>query len=163
MQLALNVGAMLLAFVALVSMANYGVEKIGVLCNMVFGTSWHINLQILFGYIFSPLCWVMGVPWVDCTKIGMLLGEKLAINEFVAYLHLADFAAKGIHLQHRSYVIISYALCGFANFSSIAIQIGGIGGMAPSRRHDLARVGLRAMFGGLLASLLSGTVAGLFV
>jgi CNT family concentrative nucleoside transporter len=163
MQLALNVGAMLLAFVALVSMANYGVEKIGVLCNMVFGTSWHINLQVLFGYIFSPLCWIMGVPWVDCTKIGMLLGEKLAINEFVAYLHLADFAAKGIHLQHRSYVIVTYALCGFANFSSIAIQIGGIGGIAPSRRHDLARVGLKAMFGGLLASLLNGTVAGMFV
>ncbi len=105
----------------------------------------------------------MGVPWVDCVTIGTLLGERLAINEFVAYLHLADLAAKGIHLQYRSYVIVTYALCGFANFSSIAIQIGGIGALAPARRHDLARLGLKAMFGGLLASYLTGTVAGLFV
>ena len=163
LQLALNVGAMLLAFIALVSMANYGVEKIGALCNLIFGTSWQINLQILFGYAFAPLCWLMGVPWVDCMNIGTLLGERLAINEFVAYLHLADFAAHGIHLQYRSYVIVTYALCGFANFSSIAIQIGGIGVMAPSRRHDLAKLGLKAMFGGILASYMTGTIAGMFV
>ncbi|MEI6633235.1 MAG: nucleoside transporter C-terminal domain-containing protein [Chlamydiota bacterium] len=163
LQLALNVGAMLLAFIALISMANYGIEKIGSLINLVFKTSLTINLQVLFGIIFAPFCWIMGVPWVDCRIIGTLLGERLAINEFVAYLHLADLAAKGIHLQYRSYVIVTYALCGFANFSSIAIQIGGIGALAPSRRHDLARLGLKAMFGGLLASYMTGTIAGMFV
>lgn len=163
LQLALNVGAMLIAFTALIFMANYGVEKVGSLVNWLLGTSWAINLQVIFGIVFAPFCWIMGVPWVDCTTIGTLLGERLAINEFVAYLHLADLAAKGIHLQYRSYVIVTYALCGFANFSSIAIQIGGIGALAPSRRHDLARLGLKAMFGGLLASYMTGTVAGLFV
>lgn len=163
LQLALNVGAMLIAFTALICMANYGIEKIGALVNLVFKTSYTINLQVIFGIVFAPFCWIMGVPWVDCRTIGTLLGERLAINEFVAYLHLADLAAKGIHLQYRSYVIVTYALCGFANFSSIAIQIGGIGALAPSRRHDLARLGLKAMFGGLLASYMTGTIAGMFV
>ena len=163
LQLALNVGAMLIAFIALISLANFGVEKVGSLVNLVLGTSLKIDLQTIFGIVNAPLCWIMGVPWVDCVTIGTLLGERLAINEFVAYLHLADLAAKGIHLQYRSYVIVTYALCGFANFSSIAIQIGGIGALAPARRHDLARLGLKAMFGGLLASYMTGTVAGLFV
>ncbi len=163
LQLALNVGAMLLAFIARISMANYGIEKIGGLVNMLLKTRYVINLQVLLGWLFAPFCWLMGVPWVDCRTIGTLLGERLAINEFVAYLHLADLAAKGVHLQYRSYVIVTYALCGFANFSSIAIQIGGIGAMAPSRRHDLARLGLKAMFGGLLASYMTGTIAGMFV
>ncbi|MCX6356473.1 MAG: NupC/NupG family nucleoside CNT transporter [Candidatus Aureabacteria bacterium] len=163
LQLALNVAAMLLAFIALISMVNFGVEKCGALVNWLCGTAWQINLQMLLGYAFAPFCWIMGVPWVDCMNIGTLLGERLAINEFVAYLHLADFAAKGVHLQYRSYVIVTYALCGFANFSSIAIQIGGIGALAPSRRHDLAKLGLKAMFGGLLASYMTGTIAGMFV
>ncbi len=163
LQLALNVAAMLLAFIALISMLNFGLEKCGLIVNRMIGTSLHLNLQLIFGFIFAPFCWIMGIPWVDCMNIGILLGEKLAINEFVAYLHLADLAAKGLHLQYRSYVIAAYALCGFANFSSIAIQIGGIGALAPSRRHDLARLGMRAMFGGLLASCLTGTIAGLFV
>jgi len=154
---------MLIAFIALISLANFGVEKVGSLVNLVLGTSLKIDLQTIFGIVNAPLCWIMGVPWVDCVTIGTLLGERLAINEFVAYLHLADLAAKGIHLQYRSYVIVTYALCGFANFSSIAIQIGGIGALAPARRHDLARLGLKAMFGGLLASYMTGTVAGLFV
>jgi len=163
LQLALNVAAMLLAFIALISMLNFGIEQCSVFLNRMLGTSLHINLQIIFGYLFAPFCWIMGVPWVDCMNVGMLLGEKLALNEFIAYMHLADLAAKGVHLQYRSYVIATYALCGFANFSSIAIQIGGIGGMAPSRRHDLAKLGLKAMFGGLLASCLTGTIAGMFV
>jgi CNT family concentrative nucleoside transporter len=163
LELALNVGAMLLAFIALVSMVNFGIAKFGSLCNLIFGTSWDLSLQYLFGIVFSPLSWVMGVPWKDCAIVGRLLGEKVAINEFVAYLDLAGLAAKGIHLEYRSYVIVTYALCGFANFSSIAIQIGGIAPMAPSRRHDLAKLGLKAMIGGTLAAFMTGTIAGMFV
>lgn len=163
LELALNVGAMLLAFIALVSMVNYGIGRIGALCNLLLGTSWDLSLQYLFGVVFSPLSWVMGVPWKDCAVVGRLLGEKIAINEFVAYLDLAGLAAKGVHLEYRSYVIATYALCGFANFSSIAIQIGGIAPMAPSRRHDLAKLGLKAMIGGTLAAFMTGTIAGLFV
>ena len=163
LELALNVGAMLLAFIALVSMVNFGIERFGALCNLVFGTSWKLSLQYLFGVVFSPLSWVMGVPWKDCAIVGRLLGEKVAINEFVAYLDLAGLAAKGVHLEYRSYVIATYALCGFANFSSIAIQIGGIAPMAPSRRHDLAKLGLKAMIGGTLAAFMTGTIAGIFV
>jgi CNT family concentrative nucleoside transporter len=163
MQLALNVACMLLAFIALISMCNFGVHIFGTLCNKIFGTSWDLSLQYLLSLLFAPFTWVMGVPWKDCMVIGRLLGERLAINEFVAYLDLANLAAQGVKIDYRSYVIVTYALCGFANFSSIAIQIGGIGGMAPSRRHDLARLGLKAMFGGLLASYMTGTIAGMFV
>jgi len=163
LQLALNVGAMLLAFIALVSMINFGIEKLGGLCNWFLGTSMHLSLQYIMGIILAPISWVMGVPWKDCTVVGMLLGEKIAINEFYAYLDLAKLTASGTHLEYRSYVILTYALCGFANFSSIAIQIGGIGPLAPSRRHDLAKIGLKAMIGGTLAALMTGTIAGMFV
>jgi CNT family concentrative nucleoside transporter len=163
LSLALNVASMLLAFIALVSVANFGVHGIGTLCNKILGTSWDLSLQYLMGLILAPFTWLMGVPWKDCLVAGRLMGEKIAINEFVAYLDLASITAQGVKLDHRSFVILSYALCGFANFSSIAIQIGGISGMAPSRRHDLARLGLRAMFGGVLASSMTGTIAGMFV
>ncbi|MCX6355355.1 MAG: NupC/NupG family nucleoside CNT transporter [Candidatus Aureabacteria bacterium] len=163
MQLALNVACMLLAFIALVSMCNFGIHLFGVLCNKLFATNWDLSLQYLLSLLFAPFTWVMGVPWKDCMVVGRLMGERLAINEFVAYLDLASLTAQGVKIDHRSYVIATYALCGFANFSSIAIQIGGIGGMAPSRRHDLARLGLKAMFGGVLASCMTGTIAGMFV
>lgn len=163
LELALNVGAMLLAFIALVSMINFGIGKIGSLCNLIFGTSLQLSLQYLMGIILAPLSWVMGVPWKDCSIVGMLLGEKIAINEFFAYLDLARLSAAGVHLEYRSYVIVTYALCGFANFSSIAIQIGGIGPLAPSRRHDLAKIGFKAMIGGTLAAFMTGTIAGMFV
>ncbi|MDD5555691.1 MAG: nucleoside transporter C-terminal domain-containing protein [bacterium] len=163
LELALNVGAMLLAFIALVSMVNFGIGRFGDLLNALLGTSWELSLQTLFGWIFAPLSWVMGVPWRDCTVVGRLLGVKIAVNEFVAYLDLASLTGSGITLDYRSYVIATYSLCGFANFSSIAIQIGGITPMAPSRRHDLARVGLKAMIGGTLAAFMTGTVAGMFV
>ncbi len=163
LRLALNVGAMLLAFIALVSMVNFGIEKFSDLCNLIFGTSWQLSLQYLLGLVFSPLAWVMGIPWQDCMVAGRLFGEKMAINEFVAYLDLAHILAAGKQLQYRSVVIITYALCGFANFSSIAIQIGGIGGIAPTRRHDLAKLGMRAMIGGTLAAFMTGTIAGMFV
>jgi len=161
--LALNVGAMLLAFIALISMANFLIEQFGYLLDMIFGITTNLSLDILLGWVFSPLAWVMGVPWADCETIGRLLGEKMAINEFVAYASLANLLESGAQLQERSIVIATYALCGFANFSSIAIQIGGIGGIAPKRRHDLARIGFKAMIGGTLAAFMTGTIAGIFM
>ncbi len=161
--LALNVGAMLLAFIALISMANFLIEQFGYLLDLIFGITTNLSLDIILGWIFSPLAWVMGVPWADCETIGRLLGEKMAINEFVAYASLANLLESGAQLHERSIVIATYALCGFANFSSIAIQIGGIGGIAPKRRHDLARIGFKAMIGGTLAAFMTGTIAGIFM
>ena len=161
--LALNVGAMLLAFVALISLVNYGVEQFGYLLDLLFGITTTLSLSNLLGWGFSPLAWLMGVPWEDCMVIGRLLGEKMAINEFVAYASLANLLSEGVKLHPRSIVIATYALCGFANFSSIAIQIGGLGGIAPKRRHDLARIGFKAMIGGTLAAFMTGTIAGIFL
>jgi len=161
--LALNVGAMLIAFIALIAMANYLIQQFGFLLDMIFGITTNLSLDIILGWIFSPLAWVMGVPWADCETIGRLLGEKMAINEFVAYASLANLLESGAQLHERSIVIATYALCGFANFSSIAIQIGGIGGIAPKRRHDLARIGFKAMIGGTLAAFMTGTIAGIFM
>jgi len=251
LKLALNVGAMLLAFIALISMINFGISTIGNWANALIGNNpyvikisdsdlnsypriqkgaaidifdqeknaesyriegvkdgnkiiledplekgfknrsfvvknaegdliyrgsgnasaspgFKLSLEIILGWIFAPLAWVMGVPWRDCTTIGWLLGEKMAINEFVAYFDLTQVLARGKMglvpmLQERSIVIATYALCGFANFSSIAIQIGGIGGIAPERRHDLAKLGMRAMIGGSLAAFMTGTIAGIFI
>jgi len=167
MKLALNVGAMLIAFIALIALANaliglpfelyndsMGLEGVGAV------EPW--TMQKILGWIFWPFAFLIGVPVSECSVVGTLLGEKLVLTEFIAYLHLyeslsADVAA----LSPRTVVIASYALCGFANFGSIGIQLGGIGGIAPERRHDLARLGLRAMFGGLLASLMTASVAGM--
>ena len=148
LKLAANIGAMLLAFVALVAMINAGLGLAG------------LSLQQLFGWIFAPLAWTMGVPWGEAATFGNLLGTKIAVNEFLAYIQLHDAMAAGA-LSPRSIVIATYALCGFANFSSIAIQIGGIGGIAPERRSDVAKLGLKAMFGGALASWLTATIAGI--
>ena len=148
LRLAANVGAMLLAFVALVAMINYGLSWLGT------------SLQDIFGFIFAPLAWAMGVPWSEAAIFGNLLGTKIAVNEFVGYIELAKTVEAGT-LSPRSVVIGTYALCGFANFASIAIQIGGIGSVAPERRSDVARLGLRAMFGGALASWLTATIAGI--
>lgn len=120
------------------------------------------ELRILFGWIFAPLAWLMGVPWQNCIEFGNLLGTKISINEFVAYVQLADLIKSG-GMSERAIIIVTHALCGFANFSSVAIQIGGIGGMAPERRGDLARLGLRAMFGGALASWMTAAIAGMLV
>ncbi len=147
LKLAANVGAMLLAFISLVAMVNYGLGFLG------------ISLQQIFGWIFSPIAWVMGVPWSEAPAFGALLGTKIAVNEFVGYIDLAAARESGA-LSPRSAVIATYALCGFANFSSIAIQIGGIGTVAPGRRSDVAAIGLKAMFGGALASWLTATIAG---
>ena len=156
--LALNVAAMLLAFIALIAMLNGLIGVIG----GVIGIE-ALSLEKIFGWIFAPLAFLMGVPWEDCTKIGALLGEKTMINEFVAYSHLAEMVKPGSAevLSEKSEIIATYALCGFSNLSSIAIQIGGIGGIAPNRRGDLARLGIRAVIGGSLACFMTATIAGL--
>ncbi len=150
LKLAANVGAMLLAFISLVAMVNYGLGFLGT------------SLQQIFGWIFAPVAWVMGVPWSEAPVFGNLLGTKIAVNEFLGYIQLGQAAADG-SLSPRSVVIGTYALCGFANFSSIAIQIGGIGTIAPGRRADVAALGLKAMFGGALASWLTATIAGVLI
>lgn len=156
MMLAINVMAMLIAFVAVVALANY---LIGLGLRQ-FGYTGSTPLQTLFGWVNAPFAWLMGVPWKDCSAIGSVLGERIVINEFIGYLSLSKLSAT---VEPRSYVLATYALCGFANFSSIAIQIGGIGSLAPSRRADLAKLGVRAMIGGLLASYLTATIAGVLI
>ncbi len=157
LKLALNVGAMLLAFIALIAMVNGTLGWFGGL----FGFE-QLSLELITGYIFSPIAWVMGVPWADAFTVGTLLGKKLIVNEFVAYLDLQEMIKSGV-LSERSVIISTYALCGFANFSSIAIQIGGIGTIAPDRRQDLAKLGLKSLIGGTLACFMTACVAGLFV
>jgi CNT family concentrative nucleoside transporter len=157
LQLALNVGAMLLAFIALIALLNYGVGALGGLVGIE-----GLSLERIFGWLLAPLAWLMGVPWSDAGTVGSLVGVKVVVNEFVAYLHLAGIlGAGGEGLDPRAAIIATYALLGFANFSSIAIQIGGIGGLAPERRSDLARLGLKAMIGGNLAAFMSASLAGM--
>lgn len=156
--LALNVGAMLLAFIALLALLNALIGWAG----GVVGLS-GLSLQQLLGWVCAPLAWLMGTPWADAVQVGTLLGEKTALNEFVAYLHLAEMLASGAELSPRSVVIATYALCGFANFSSIAVQIGGISAIAPARRGDLARLGLRAMVAGTLATFMTAAVVGVLI
>jgi CNT family concentrative nucleoside transporter len=143
--LSLNVGAMLISFLALIA-----------LLNAILGLA-HLSLQQIFGWVFAPVAWSMGVPWRDAPVIGNLLGTRMALNEFVAYSQLGPLKSS---LDPRSFTIATFALCGFANFSSIGIQIGGIGALAPTRRHDLARLGLRAMLAGTFANFITATIAG---
>jgi concentrative nucleoside transporter, CNT family len=157
LHLALNIGAMLISFIALIALANgilYGIhnglEHVGV---HWFPTS----LERIFGVLFAPIAWVIGIPWKDCGIVGNLLGTRMALNELVAFSILGTEKAL---IDPRSFTIATFALCGFANFSSIGIQIGGIGALAPNRRHDLARLGLRAMFAGTLANFMTATIAG---
>jgi concentrative nucleoside transporter, CNT family len=157
LSLALNVGAMLLAFIALLALLNGLVGWVAGL----FGAQ--LTIQMLLGWIGAPIAWLMGTPWKDAVAVGVLIGEKTALNEFVAYLHLAQMLQGGADLSARSVVIATYALAGFANFSSIAIQIGGIGGIAPERRSDLSRLGLRAMIGGTLAAFMTACVVGILI
>ena len=182
LKLAVNVGAMLLGFIALIAvidvLLNWGDKLVdGSLLHGAYVTygSGGISpvtgefrgifpgsLQTLFGSVLRPLAWLMGVPWVDAAKVGNLLGIKLSLNEFVAYGQLGTYIQQGA-IGMRAEIIATYALCGFANFSSIGIQIGGISALAPHRRKDLARLGLRAMFGGALASWLTATIAGILL
>jgi|AP95_1055475.scaffolds.fasta_scaffold06915_2 CNT family concentrative nucleoside transporter len=156
--LALNVGAMLLAFIALVYMMN------GILgwAGGLFGFE-GLSFELILGWVLAPLAWLMGVPWVDAPTVASLMGVKTVLNEFFAYFQLAGALGSGTGLQPRSIIIATYALSGFANFSSIAIQLGGIGGIAPGRRHDLSRLGLRAMIAGSIAAFMTATVAGMIL
>jgi len=169
MKLALNVGAMLLAFIALIALGNALLGLPFQLYNDWMGLEGAaavapLTLQEILGWIFWPFAFLIGVPVAECATVGTLLGEKIVLTEFIAYLHLYESLSAGAaQLSPRTVVIASYALCGFANFGSIGIQLGGIGGIAPERRHDLARLGLRAMFGGMLASLMTAAVAGMLV
>lgn len=158
MQLALNVAAMLMAFVALVALLNFGLGWLGGMIGYP-----ELSLQAILGLLLRPLAWVMGVPWQDTAYVGGLIGIKTSLNEFVAYAQFAGDLTTGIALQPRSAIILTYALLGFANFSSIAIQIGGIGGLAPERRGEIARFGLRAMIAGNLAAFTSASIAGMLV
>jgi len=156
LKLAVNVGAMLLAFIALIAMLNYPLEALG----RALDLAQPLNLSVLFGYLMAPLAWVAGVPWADAVTAGALIAEKVVFNEFIAYMHLADVADA---LQPKSIIVVTYALCGFANFGSIAVQIGSIGSIAPTRRSDLAALGIRSVVAGTLATVMTGIIAGALV
>ena len=163
LKLALNIGAMLLAFIALIALINAPLTWFGDVTGLAAAIGKPTDLATFFGYLLAPIAWVIGVPWQDATTVGSLIGQKVVINEFVAYLQLAGIVngqTPGVTLTDEGRLIATYALCGFANFSSIAIQIGGIGGLAPERRSDLARFGLRAVLGGTIATLMTATIAG---
>ncbi|MBN2694036.1 NupC/NupG family nucleoside CNT transporter [bacterium] len=153
LSLALNVGAMLIAFVAIIYGLNYGIKEIS---SLFLETP--LSLEKIFGWIFSPIAWIIGVEWKDTLLVGQLLGEKMVINEFYAFSDLSQNIAQ--HISPRSNIMTAFALTGFANFASIAIQIGGIGSIAPSRKGDLARIGLRAMLGGTIVALINAAIAG---
>lgn len=150
LKLAANVGAMLVAFVAIIAMINSILGLAG------------LSLQQIFGWVFSPLAWSMGAPWKESQILGMLMGEKIVLTELIAFADLSNLRAEQL-ISERTAIIASYALCGFANFASIGIQLGGIGGIAPERRKDLAKLGMRAMFGGAIASWLTATIAGIII
>jgi len=155
LHLMLNVIAMLISFIALIALVNGLLGFVHGYVPWVPG-----DLQTILGWIFRPIAWVMGVPWHDSGTIGALLGERMVINEFIAYAHLGPLKAS---LDPVSFTIATYALCGFANLSSVGIQIGGIGALAPERKQDLARLGFRAMIAGTLANFLSATLAGILL
>ena len=149
MKLTLNVIAMLIGFVALISLVN------GILSLL------NLSLEQLLGYFFSPFAVLMGIPFAEALQAGRLLGEKLVLTEFIAYTNLSNIMTSSNPLSQKSAVILSYALCGFSNFASVGIQLGGIGGIAPERRTDLAKIGLRAMIAGVLAANMTATIAGI--
>jgi CNT family concentrative nucleoside transporter len=198
LKLAVNVGAMLIGFIALIAVIDVllnwldslidgrllvwldahggwvGALRQGVGTRVEYGAGgmspavaeyvgfFPGSLQTLFGTVLRPLAWLMGVPWADADKVGNLLGIKLSLNEFVAYGTLGNYIQENV-LSERAVIISTYALCGFANFSSIGIQIGGISAVAPGRKADLAKLGLKAMFGGAIASWLTATIAGILL
>jgi len=152
-KLAINVGGMLIAFLALIAMINYILGWAGGLAG------WDLTLERLLGWTVAPVAYLIGVPWADAVNFGSLLGTKVVVNEFVAYLNLSGEIAAGA-LSPKAIIMATFALCGFANLSSIAIQIGGIGPLAPSRTSELASLGLRAVLAGTLANMMTATIAG---
>jgi CNT family concentrative nucleoside transporter len=167
LKLALNVGAMLLAFIAIIAAINFILKDVigditglnQFVVDSTNGVFDGFSLQYALGNIFRVFAWMMGVEWNETLQVGSLLGQKTVINEFVAYLDLAAFKAEG-SLSNKSLIIATFSLCGFSNFSSIAIQIGGVGGMAPERQGDISKLGMRALLGASLATMLTGTLAG---
>lgn len=156
-KLAINVAAMLIAFVGIVAMADWALGLVPFLGEP-------LSMARILGWLFSPIAFIMGVPWAEAPIIGRLLGEKIVLTEFIAYINLGGIiASPDVAISERSAIIASYALCGFANFASIGIQLGGIGGLAPERMGDLAELGLRAMIGGSLAAFMTGTIAGILI
>ena len=155
MSLALNVGAMVLAFVGLIALVNTLLGSLGAMIGLA-----DLSLQLLLGYAFQPLAFIVGIPWEETRLAGSLIGQKLVFNEFVAFVSFTDQMTL---LSDRSQAIVTFALCGFANFSSIGIVLGGIGMMAPNRRKDIAELGLRAVFAGFMANLMSAAIAGFFL
>ena len=170
-KLAVNIGAMVLVFIALIAMVNHllfltgnisGLNSI-IEANTIYS---NLSLEAIMGIIFSPLMWLIGVASADIIPMGQLLGIKLSVNEFIAYMQLADFKEVGSEVvlnYEKSLIMATYMLCGFANFSSIGIQIGGIGALAPNQRKNLAKFGIKALIGGALASLLSAAIAGMLI
>ena len=151
LHLALNIAAMLISFLGLIALVNMGL-------GLTSGTS----LQGILGWAMAPVAYLLGVPWEDCKAVGKLLGTRTVLNELIAFSDLGELKTSTC-LIDRSFVIASFALCGFANISSIGIQLGGIGALAPERRHDLARLGLRALLAGTLANYLSACIAGILL
>ncbi|ELE2165793.1 NupC/NupG family nucleoside CNT transporter [Vibrio fluvialis] len=166
LQLALNIGAMLLAFIGLIALINGLLGGVGGWFGMP-----QLTLELLLGWVFSPLAFIIGVPWSEATLAGSFIGQKIVVNEFVAYLNFVPYvgenaqvvAATGAVMSQKTAAIISFALCGFANLSSIAILLGGLGGIAPNRRHDIARFGMKAVAAGTLSNLMAATIAGFFL
>ncbi|MBR8534744.1 Na+ dependent nucleoside transporter [Carboxylicivirga sediminis] len=170
LKLAANVGAMLLVFFAFIALINYGFDKVGEwttlnnsIAQWTSGQYEHFNLEFILGYCLAPLMWLIGVPSQDIALVGQLLGEKIIASEFVGYTSLAGFKASGALTSSKSVIMATYMLCGFANFASIGIQIGGIGGLAPNKREFLSRFGFRALLAGTLASLMSATIVGMIM
>ena len=151
LKLAANVAAMLGAFISIITMINFSLE-------FLFSTT----MQDILGVLFQPLAWTMGIPWAEARVVGSLMGEKIVLTELIAYANLSELINNNA-ISERTAIISSYALCGFANFGSIGIQLGGIGGMAPDRRKDLSKLGMKAMIGGALASWLTATIAGILI
>ena len=171
LKLAANVGAMLLVFIAFIAMINFGFEKVGAISGLNYWISDNttyqfLSIEFILGYTFSPVMWIIGVAKEDMALMGQLLGIKLAVSEFIGYMQLAELKdiSNMVHLQYeKSIIMATYMLCGFANFASIGIQIGGIGSLAPNQRTNLSKFGMIAVLGGTLASLLSATIAGMII
>lgn len=154
LKLALNVGAMIIAFIGLTALINLFLFHMGDFLGFT------LNLEMILGYVFRPLAFLIGIPWSESATVGKLIGEKMVLNEFLAFIHLVEYKEL---LSERAFTLATYALCGFANFSSIAIQIGGIGALVPERRSDFAYCGMRAMLGGTLSTCLNATIAGMII
>jgi len=170
LKLAANVAAMLLVFYALIAGFNFMADKIGawthlneVIANATNGNYRGLSLEFLLGYLFSPVIWLMGVPWADVTLVGQLLGQKLIMTEFIGYQNLATMIQAGVFSNPRSIIMAVYVLCGFANFVSVGMLIGGIGSMAPNQKVLLSQFGMRALLGGTLVAMASATIVGMFV